>query len=345
MDEEDTLHITTEIKIKSVIPLFNLVLTDYLSCAEDSNKNNTVLIDFFKAKSTTVILYNCICPLRGKYRIGPMCIYFFDPLGLFFIKKTFNIYSEVHVYPKAFNILKFPSLSKGILPWFGIETTRISGDDDDFFGVREYKPGDPIKRIHWALSAKKNSLIVKQYQRQSFYRVTILFNLSNENNFGYGKESVAEYMIKIVASIAKYLLTRDVSVEVIAHAEEIVHLPFNRGMDHLEDIFRFLSIARPESKIGLGEVFESFSHRISDDSTLLTVLTDQDIVYLSQIISLSARNISFIPVILLTHTFHPEARIGEGLAEKSSLIPELNNVRPVYVYRGINWEELFSPYG
>jgi hypothetical protein len=47
-----------------------------------------------------------------------------------------------------------------------------------------------------------------------------MFNLEKDENLGEGKESVEEYTIKIVASIAKYLTGLGVSIEVISHAEK-----------------------------------------------------------------------------------------------------------------------------
>ena len=128
--------------------------------------------------------------------------------------------------------------------------------------MREYRRGDPLKKIHWMVSARKNQLIVKEFQRQSFFRATIMFNLEKDDNVGEGKESVGEYTIKIVASIAKYLIDLGVSIEVISHAGEVVHIPFNKGQEHLEEILKFLTIAQTESRISLSELFATFQRNI-----------------------------------------------------------------------------------
>ncbi|TAN58991.1 DUF58 domain-containing protein, partial [bacterium] len=214
IEEEDALGIAASIRNNSFLPLFNLVLEDYLPCAEGGEKKKLILIEFLGPKSFLSLNYNCRCFLRGRYMVGPLAVYFFDLFGLFFFKKTFPVYSELHVYPKTFAIRKFPELRKGMLPWFGIETTRSNADEDEFFGVREYKDGDPIKKIHWISTARRNRLIVKQFQKQSFFSATMILNLQKDGNIGEGKESVAEYMIKIAASTAKYLISRGVSLEV-----------------------------------------------------------------------------------------------------------------------------------
>jgi uncharacterized protein (DUF58 family) len=302
------------------------------------------LIEYVGARSFLNIKYSCPCPVRGKYRIGPFVVYFFDPFGLFFLKRTYYIFSEIYVYPWTFYIKTFPNLVRGILPWFGIETTRVSGDEDEFFGIREYKEGDPIKRIHWISTARKNILIVKQFQRQSFFSATILFNLERDKNFGQGKEKVAEYIIKIAASVSKYLLERGISLELLVHTGEIVHIPFNKGPEYLEDIFKFFAIAQAESRVSLGEIFEEFSRYIPNDSSLILIMLDIDQEYLQSMLLLEKRNISIIPLILVSSTFLYPFDKQNILRETAARISPRSNLKPIYICRGDNLEEVFLKY-
>jgi len=303
IEEDDILEVVLEIKNKGFLPVFDIVIKDYLSCAHAQEKQKFIMLDFLRPDSASKLTYYCICPRRGRYEIGPLTVYFFDPLGLFYFKQIYPVYSELYVYPRTFNIRKFPALNKGTSPWLGVETSHVSGDDDEFYGVREYKRGDPLKKIHWMVSARKNQLIVKEFQRQSFFRATILFNLEKEENVGEGKESVGEYIIKIVASIAKYLINLGVSIEVISHAGEVVHIPFNKGADHLEEILKFLTIAQSESRISLLELFSTFQRNILEDSSLIVVMTDKNIAFLPTILSQGVRNVSLVPIILKSSTF------------------------------------------
>jgi len=342
--EDDVLEIKTLIKNNSFLPLFNIVLEDYLACADYKERKKLFLIEYVGARSFLNIKYSCLCPIRGKYRIGPFTVYFFDPFGLFFLKRTYYIFSELYVYPRAFYIKRFPNLVRGILPWFGIETTRVSGDEDEFFGIREYKEGDPIRRIHWISTARKNTLIVKQFQRQSFFSATILFNLERDKNFGQGKEKIAEYIIKIAASVSKYLLERGISLELVVHAGEIVHIPFNKGPEYLEDIFKFLAIAQAESRVSLGEIFEEFSRYIHNDSSLIVIMLDTDQEYLQSMLLLEKRNISIIPLILVSSTFLYPFDKQNILREEAAKISPRSNLKPIYVCQGDNLEEVFLKY-
>jgi uncharacterized protein (DUF58 family) len=332
--EDDYLEVEVSVKNKSLIPLFNFLLADYVGCADPSQRNRMVLAPYLGAHSSLEIKYRTLCPRRGKYRMGPFSIYFFDPWGIFFLKKNYYLYCELYVYPKIFNIQKFPPLVKGNVPWFGIETNRVSGDEHDFFGVREYKPGDPIKRIHWFSTARKNSLIVKEFQQRAFFNATIIFDLNKDKNFGEGKNSVAEYTIRIAASIADYLIQRNMSLEVIAHAGEMINLPSNKGPDHLEDILRALAVAQAESRVNLGELLSEYADTIPTNSTLITIMLDEDWQYLPALLAAEKRDVSLIPVVLIASSFLYQSADQRVIKNAQFRFPKGSRFAPIFISCG-----------
>ena len=341
IEEGDILEIETVISNNGFLPIINFVLEDRLTFAISQEREKRFLLEYLGPRSTLNLKYRCLCLRRGRYEIGPFSIYLFDPWGLFFLKKTLFLYSELYVYPPTFNIPKFPQLVKGVAPWFGIGTSRVSGDEEEFYGITEYRRGDPYKKIHWFSTARKNILIVKQFQHQAFFRATIIFNLNKDKNFGEGKESVAEYTIKIAASVAKYFIERNVSLGLIAHIGEIVHIPFNKGAEHLEDIFRAVTIAQAESRISLDELFQEFAPYIPNDSSLIVIMLDQDWEFLPAMLSLKARNISLVPLILIASSFlHPSEK-QKIIKYPEMELPQGFDFAPIFFSCGDNLEQDF----
>jgi len=339
--EDDYLEVEVSVKNKSSTPLFNFLLADYIGYADPSQRKRMVLTPYLGPRSSLEIKYRSLCSHRGKYKIGPFSLYFFDPWGIFFLKKNYYLYSEFYVYPKIFNIQKLPPLVKGNVPWFGIETNRVSGDEHDFFGVREYKPGDPIKRIHWFSTARKNSLIVKEFQQRAFFNATIIFDLDKDKNFGEGKNSVAEYTIRIAASIADYLIQRNVSLEVIAHAGEIVRLPSNKGPDHLEDILRALAVAQAESRVNLGELLSEYADGIPSNSTLIIIMLDEDWQYLPALLAAEKRDVSLIPVVLIASSFLYQSAEQRVIKNAQFRFPKGSKFAPIFISCGEDLEGAF----
>ena len=339
--ENDTLEVVSQIRNSSFLPVFNFVLEDNFSCTQLDQEKKNFFVGYLGLKSSCEIKYDYLCFKRGDYKMGPFIVYFFDPLNLFFFKRTFGVYSSVVVYPQIFKIEKFPALTRSILPWFGIETARSSGDDDEFYGVREYKDGESVKKIHWISSARKNKLIVKQFQLQSFFGTTIVFNLEKAKNLGQGKESVAEYIIKIAASVASYLTEKNVSIELLAHIGEIVHLPFNKGQEHLESILKVLAVAQAESRISFREAFEEFARYIPNDSSLVAVMSDEDYTDLPRMLSLYGRGISLIPLIVISDTFVPVLDKQAIIRKTKTKVLNLVNMQAKFFSQGDDLSEIF----
>lgn len=341
-EEDDEIDIELTMNNRGIVPCYNLVVEDVLACSDEGTRNRRTVVEFLGAKQQRTIRYRCRCFKRGKYALGPCSVYFFDPLGLFFLKKTFFVHSELFVYPRTFPIKNFPPLVKGSSPWFGIEAGRSSGDDHEFHGVREYRSGDPIKRIHWFSSARKNRIIVKEFQRQSFYRATIMFNLDKNTNYGSGKETVVEYIIKIAASVAKNLLEKDVSVALLAHVGEMMHFDFNKGHEHLEDVMRFLALAQAESRVSLGDIFDEFVKCIPHDSSIIAVMLDTDWGVLPRMMSLGQKNISVIPLVVHSTTFLQKFDRQKVMRDISAKFVHAYKIQPLFFSQGDNLEAAFG---
>jgi len=302
--EGDSLSLKIFIRNQGRLSPLNLSIGDFLGC-DRKNNSREFFFEWLKPKKRYRLEYECICSKRGKYDIGPVKEILYGFIGIFSVERTYGLKVKIYVYPRTFNIKRIPLLTRGHLPWFGVETTAISGDSHEFFGVREYQRGDSVKRIHWLSTAKKNKLIVKEFERVNFHQVSIVFVLNKNANVGLGRESVCEYMIKIAASLAKYFTEKNICLEILAHTGKIAYFPSNRGAGYLEELFKFFAAVDIESKIKLGDFLQENSKSILSDSTVFVLLTDEDIDSTYQILSLKERHIFVIALVLLSSSFKP----------------------------------------
>lgn len=91
----------------------------------------------------------------------------YDCIGIFFLTKRPKITESFHILPSVFDthvvvsntIRSFPLESD-------VYDTQKSGDDpSEVFQIREYQKGDRPQSIHWKLSARNDTLMVKEYSR------------------------------------------------------------------------------------------------------------------------------------------------------------------------------------
>src|SRR5205814_1197432 len=100
------------------------------------------------------------CRSRGVYQVGPLELTSGDPFGFFTQRALLFERATVLVYPRVVPLrrLGFP-LAAGL----GASQRRRALQDDPSraAGVRAYRPGDPLRRIHWKATARQGELQVR----------------------------------------------------------------------------------------------------------------------------------------------------------------------------------------
>jgi hypothetical protein len=110
---------------------------------------------------------------RGYYRLGLSRLLVTDLLGLFTLKRRLNDTIALTVWPRLMDISHFP-LARNILSQSNSNFEIREEDYAVVSDVRKYEPTDPLKRVHWKLTAKKNEWMVKNFQTNALNRVTLL---------------------------------------------------------------------------------------------------------------------------------------------------------------------------
>ena len=143
---------------------------------------------------------------RGFFKLKKISLLSGDPAGLFKRRRTFNIPGEVMIYPKTINISNLPiRFKRQIMPSPTGRLLGVAGQGLSFFGIREYRPRDEMRFIHWKATASQGKLMVKEFEANTVDRVVVVLdsyyknigNDPNDNNF--------EFLIKTSASIVEYL--------------------------------------------------------------------------------------------------------------------------------------------
>lgn len=101
-------------------------------------------------------------------------------------------------------------------------TQRRAGSGDEFFGLREYSPGDPMRQIAWRASARTDTLVVRQNTQRRSRTLWILLDDTAPD----------EDAITLAASIAGECIHRDLSVG-LATATRGSVVAAGRGLRHL----------------------------------------------------------------------------------------------------------------
>jgi uncharacterized protein (DUF58 family) len=124
----------------------------------------TFIADRVSEGDTMAGRYEVISRPRGVYKVGPAKIRIGDPLGFTEATSTFGKASRLVVYPR---IEQLDGVPTGRGQDQTINTSRASfwhSGGEDFYTLREYQPGDDIRKVHWPSSARRDALMVKQLE-------------------------------------------------------------------------------------------------------------------------------------------------------------------------------------
>ena len=141
---------------------------------------------------------------RAVLTVGPLNIRKGDPFGLVRHEKELADRITVFIHPRT---VRLDTLNAGVpRDLEGQPSGQIVDDDLDFYGLREYEPGDDVRNVHWLSSAKTGTLMIRQYEatRRTDTSVTISVNPDEYVN---GEEF--EMAVSIHSSIGVKCLLQD----------------------------------------------------------------------------------------------------------------------------------------
>lgn len=243
------------------------------------------------------------CLVRGEFRLGPMTIISGDPFGFFIAPRTIPATSRVLVYPQTVDVPYF-ELPMGQLSGGEAQRRRTHYVTTNAAGVRDYVTGDSYNRIHWRSTARKNRLIVKEFELDPLVDIWIFVDFSAASLVEpfverMGKTgaviprapgippSTEEYAVVVAASIAQYFIKQERSVGFAAYTpSREIHQP-ERGNRQMTNIFESLAVARSFSNYSLAQMLSLETPYLTRGTTLIivTASTDPAWVYEAQIIS------------------------------------------------------------
>jgi uncharacterized protein (DUF58 family) len=127
------------------------------------------------AGGTSRYEYHLRSARRGQFRIGPVTAEFSDPFGLSFHRHAIDQGDLLTVTPAA---VELPETGlAGARGHDGVTPTRARANpSDDDVMTREYRHGDPLRRVHWAATARHGSLMVRQEESVTTPEATIILD-------------------------------------------------------------------------------------------------------------------------------------------------------------------------
>jgi hypothetical protein len=178
---------------------------------------------------------------RGWLRFQGLAIGCPDLFGLFRSLAWIPANDSILILPKRYALppLAMPGARKYQLG--GIAMAASVGESDEFVALRDFRPGDPLRRIHWRSWAKSGKPIVKEYQDEYFVRHALILDTFCEHAYS----DMFEEAVAIAASFACALQTQDSLLDLLFAGPKAYCFTIGRGLAHTEQLLEILAAIEP----------------------------------------------------------------------------------------------------
>jgi len=236
-----------------------------------------------------------ICSQRGLYTIGPTSLETSDPFGIFLVN---------HEYPATTNMMVLPPVVP--LPTVEVAPGGRIGEDVRVIraldqtvtasGVREHRPEDSLRFIHWPTTARKDELFVRTFDSTPSSDHWIILDLYRDVQTGEEQQATEEHGIVLAASLTNRSLNNGKGVGLASHGENMIWLPPRLEESQQWSIMRSLALAKL-GELPLGEFLERTRKSIKHRSSLVIITPDLSGDWLNPLYLMMLRGI--VPTVLL----------------------------------------------
>lgn len=230
------------------------------------------------------------CRQRGVFTLGPVRVRTSDPFGFFHVDLEVGEETSFVVYPVIAALPPFEQLL-GSAPGRVRAIARSTEATPNVASVRQYVPGDTLRRIHWRTTARRDSLYVKDYDREPAGDIWIILDLQQAVQAGQGEHSTEEYAITLAASLANAMLRQNRAVGLLAAGAEYTMLRPETGETQLYRILHSLASARAVGERPLGQLLGQATSILGRGITATLVTPSVDPEWLPALIDLQRRGI------------------------------------------------------
>ncbi|MGH2771950.1 MAG: DUF58 domain-containing protein [Actinomycetota bacterium] len=184
--------------------------------------DHSFLVESLGPRSSVTLRTAVTPPKRGVFGRHDLKLQTGAPFGIARVSRKIEVESPITVHPRWAALNTFPLLELTSTPQESLHERRRDDGGTDFFGLREYRPGDSLRAVHWKSTARFGSLLVKEYEEQIGSRLGILIEGTTT---GIGADTSFETSVSCAASLVMYALDAGHPVQLFCDTAG--------GVDHL----------------------------------------------------------------------------------------------------------------
>lgn len=206
--------------------------------------------------SSQTVTYTIAGP-RGAYNFESILVEARDIFGLIHRKGILSAHGQLFVFPDVRRLKSVSIHPRKTRVYAGQIPARAGGSGTEFFGVREYQPGDSPRSINWHASARHaQALYANEFQQERVADVGIVLDARERANLFQDKYSIFEHSVTAAAAISDAFISQGNRVGLLVYGSYLSWTLPGYGKVQREKILQSLARAVP----GPSTVFEGLEH-------------------------------------------------------------------------------------
>ncbi|WP_346882050.1 DUF58 domain-containing protein [uncultured Algibacter sp.] len=210
-----------ELKINNNYPI--LIRIDVIDeIPEQFQVRNFKISDTIISRNSKTIQYHLKPTERGEYKFGHLNIYAHSLLNLVAKRFSFEDGAMVPTYPSFKQLKKFEllNINQNSLE-FGLKKVRRLGHSMEFEQIKEYVTGDDLRTINWKATAKKNQLMVNQFQDEKSQPIYSIIDKGRVMKMPFNGLSLLDYAINATLVISNVVLKKNDKAGMFSFSKKI----------------------------------------------------------------------------------------------------------------------------
>lgn len=254
------------------------------------------------------VRYTVNAQVRGQHTLGPIALRLRDPFGLTSVNLALRATTDVLVLPRVEDLGYARPRGEGVgnegeIP----HMVALHGEDD--VSIRTYRDGDDLRRIHWAATAHRGELMVRQEDRPARRRAVVFLDSRASAHRGAGPHSSFETAVSAAASVAVRLADLTYATHLVCDdASALWPVEGNGGLDNT---MALLAVAQLGQDVGFEEAIRTAHPQTAAGGLLVAVVADHDEEAVRRLAALRNPGSVALAFVLDTDSFaQPAAALG-----------------------------------
>lgn len=216
------------------------------------------------------------CTERGYHAYGPATLTTGDGFGFFSRKALGSEKNHLIIYPRLYSVAELRLPAKNPFGELGAES-RLFEDPLRTMGIREWQPGDDLRRVHWKATARHQRMLSRIYEPSQEPQMLIFLNVTTLARHWQGSiPELMERAISVAASLSALCVEERLPVGLISNgvlpgSDQPLRLLPGRSPNQLLRILESLAGITSFASLPIEQMVLRESPRLPWGATLLVV--------------------------------------------------------------------------